>query len=96
MAPILSFETLDEAIQIANDSDFGLSGAVVSNHWPSIQRVISELRTGTVNVNELESSTVDLATELTNMVVAQNSYSANSKAFQTGSDMVTTLINMLK
>lgn len=51
---------------------------------------------GTVNANELESSTVDLATELTNMVVAQNSYSANSKAFQTGSDMVTTLINMLK
>lgn len=51
---------------------------------------------GTVNSNELESSTVDLATELTNMVVAQNSYSANSKAFQTGSDMVTTLINMLK
>jgi aldehyde dehydrogenase (NAD+) len=52
VAPILPFETLDEAIQIANDSEFGLSGAVVSDHWPSIQRVISELRTGTVNVNE--------------------------------------------
>lgn len=51
---------------------------------------------GTINSNELESSTVDLATELTHMVVAQNAYSANSKAFQTGSDMVTTLINMLK
>lgn len=53
VAPILSFDTLDEAIEIANDSEFGLSGAVVSNHWPSIQRVISELRTGTVNVNEV-------------------------------------------
>jgi flagellar hook protein FlgE len=51
---------------------------------------------GSINSNELESSTVDLATQLTNMVVAQNAYSANSKAFQTGSDMLTTLINMLK
>ncbi len=50
---------------------------------------------GTINSSELESSTVDLATQLTNMVVAQNSYSANSKAFQTGSTMVTTLINMI-
>lgn len=51
---------------------------------------------GSINSNELESSTVDLATQLTNMVVAQNAYSANSKAFQTGSDMLTTLIQMLK
>jgi flagellar hook protein FlgE len=51
---------------------------------------------GSINSNELESSTVDLATQLTNMVVAQNAYSANSKAFQTGSDMLSTLINMLK
>lgn len=40
VAPILRFRTLDEAISIANDTEFGLSGAVVSNHWPSIQRVI--------------------------------------------------------
>jgi phosphonoacetaldehyde dehydrogenase len=51
VAPIIRFKTLDEAIAIANATDYGLSGAVVSNHWPSIQRVISELETGTVNVN---------------------------------------------
>jgi aldehyde dehydrogenase (NAD+) len=51
VAPIIRFETLDEAIVIANDNPYGLTGAVVSNHWPSIQRVISELETGTVNVN---------------------------------------------
>ncbi len=55
VAPILRFNTLDEAIDIANDTPYGLSGAVVSNHWPSIQRVISELETGTVNVNEAPS-----------------------------------------
>ncbi|MDR0786442.1 MAG: aldehyde dehydrogenase family protein [Gemmatimonadota bacterium] len=51
VAPIIRFRTLDEAIHIANATPFGLSGAVISNHWPSIQRVISELETGTVNVN---------------------------------------------
>jgi len=55
VAPLIRFATLDEAIQIANDTPFGLSGAVVSNHWPSIQRVITELETGTVNVNEAPS-----------------------------------------
>jgi phosphonoacetaldehyde dehydrogenase len=53
VAPILRFETLDEAITIANDTEFGLSGAVVSDHWPSIQKVISGLDTGTINVNEI-------------------------------------------
>lgn len=55
VASILRFRTLDEGIQIANDTPYGLSGAVVSNHWPSIQRVITELQTGTVNVNEAPS-----------------------------------------
>jgi len=55
VAPIIRFAALDEAIRIANDTPFGLSGAVVSNHWPSIQRVITELETGTVNVNEAPS-----------------------------------------
>lgn len=51
---------------------------------------------GSINGSELESSTVDLATELTNMVVTQNAYQANSKAFQVGSDMLSELVNLLK
>ena len=55
VAPIIRFKNLEEAIAIANDTDYGLSGGVVSNHWPSIQKVITELETGTVNVNEAPS-----------------------------------------
>ena len=55
VAPIIRFDTLDEAIKIANDTPYGLSGGVVSNNWNSIQRVISELDTGTINVNEAPS-----------------------------------------
>jgi flagellar hook protein FlgE len=50
---------------------------------------------GTIKSSELESSTVDLATQLTDMVVAQRGYESNSKVFQTGSEMLSTLINML-
>jgi flagellar hook protein FlgE len=39
----------------------------------------------------LENSTVDLATELTQMIQAQSSYEANSKAFQTGANIFNAL-----
>lgn len=55
VAAILRFDTLDEAIAIANDTDYGLSAGVVSDHWPSIQRCIGEIDAGTVNVNEAPS-----------------------------------------
>jgi flagellar hook protein FlgE len=51
---------------------------------------------GSIQGNELESSTVDLATQLTNMVVSQNSYSANSKVFQVGSELLQELSNLIK
>lgn len=51
---------------------------------------------GSIESSSLESSTVDLATELTNMVVTQNAYEANSKAFQVGSDLLSDLVNLLK
>ena len=37
-----------------------------------------------IEASSLESSTVDLATELTDMIQAQSAYEANSKVFQTG------------
>ncbi|MGA7657622.1 MAG: flagellar hook protein FlgE [Methylocella sp.] len=51
---------------------------------------------GTIQSSELESSTVDLATQLTNMVATQSAYGANSKAFQTGADLLAELNNLLK
>ena len=42
---------------------------------------------GSLVPSALESSTVDLATELTNMIQAQSAYEANSKVFQTGANV---------
>lgn len=49
---------------------------------------------GQIASGTLEQSTVDLATELTNMIDSQRSYTANSKVFQTGSELLDVLINL--
>ena len=49
---------------------------------------------GIVMSGTLEQSTVDMATELTTMIDAQRGYNANSKVFQTGSELMDVLINL--
>jgi flagellar hook protein FlgE len=49
---------------------------------------------GMINSSSLEASTVDLGTELTTMIQAQNNYQANSKVFNTGSTLLQVLINL--
>ena len=46
---------------------------------------------GKIEASSLESSTVDLATELTDMIQAQSAYEANSKVFQTGANILDVL-----
>ncbi|MGG7516284.1 flagellar hook protein FlgE [Allorhizobium undicola] len=49
---------------------------------------------GSIESSTLETSNVDLADELTNMIVAQRAYTANSKVFQTASEMLDTLTEL--
>ncbi|MEM5502498.1 flagellar hook protein FlgE [Ahrensia kielensis] len=49
---------------------------------------------GKIVSGALENSTVDIATELTIMIEAQRNYTANSKVFQTGSELTETVINL--
>lgn len=49
---------------------------------------------GSVISGALESSNVDVAEELTNMIESQRSYTANSKVFQTGADLMDILVNL--
>ncbi len=50
--------------------------------------------TGKIQSDALEQSTVDLATELTNMIQAQRGYEANSKVLQAASDMLSNLTHL--
>ncbi|WP_027581581.1 flagellar hook protein FlgE [Bradyrhizobium sp. Ai1a-2] len=49
---------------------------------------------GTVKSEALEQSNVDLAAELTSMIESQRGYTANSKVFQTGADLLDVLVNL--
>nr|WP_306228740.1 flagellar hook-basal body complex protein [Aurantimonas sp. CSK15Z-1] len=49
---------------------------------------------GSLVSGAVELSTVDLASELTEMIEAQRGYTANSKAFQTGADILDVLVNL--
>lgn len=49
---------------------------------------------GGVVSGALENSNVDIAEELTNMIESQRSYTANSKVFQTGADLMDILVNL--
>lgn len=67
----------------------GLSGVTVTGFPQS-----SSL--GYIQSGALEESNVDLAGELTTMIQAQKSYTANSKVFQTGSDLMDVLVNLVR
>src|SRR6266704_207902 len=49
---------------------------------------------GTIQSGALEQSNVDLADELTSMIEAQRGFTANSKSFQTGADLLDVVVNL--
>ncbi len=74
-----------------------LTGNVYAVNGDSGPMVVGTANTGglgKIDSSSLESSTVDLATELTNMISAQRGYEANSKVLQTTSDMLSVLNNL--
>lgn len=60
VSPILTFDTLDDAIRISNGTPFGLSSGVCTNRQDAITRFVNELRVGTVNVWEVPGYRVEL------------------------------------
>lgn len=49
--PIIEFETLDEAIEIAEASQYGLSAGVITNDFQDAMKVAASLKSGMVAVN---------------------------------------------
>ena len=48
---VLPYTTDDDAVDLANNSPYGLSGAVVSSDIPRAEAIAGRLRTGTVGIN---------------------------------------------
>jgi aldehyde dehydrogenase (NAD+) len=61
IAPVIRIRSLDEAIDVANGTRFGLSAGIVTNDLRAINRCIRELRCGSVNVREAPGFRSELA-----------------------------------
>jgi len=53
LAPVLAVRDLDDAIELANSTPYGLSAGVVTNSLDRSMKAIKYLRCGTVNINEV-------------------------------------------
>ncbi len=60
VSPIIRFNTVDEAIAIANGTAYGLSSSLCTNRFDLIQRFVNELHVGTVNVREVPGYRLEL------------------------------------
>jgi succinate-semialdehyde dehydrogenase/glutarate-semialdehyde dehydrogenase len=52
VAPVMTFRDLDEALSIANETEYGLTASVFTRSLHDAWRAAEELRHGTVHVNE--------------------------------------------
>ncbi|MFM7215993.1 MAG: aldehyde dehydrogenase family protein, partial [Verrucomicrobiota bacterium] len=59
LAPILAIRDLDDALQLANSTAYGLSSGVVTRNLDHALKAIRTLRCGTVNINEVPGFRVE-------------------------------------
>ncbi|MFZ3309679.1 MAG: flagellar hook-basal body complex protein, partial [Xanthobacteraceae bacterium] len=52
--------------------------------------------TGTIQGSSLESSNVDIATQFSDLIVAQQAYGANARVMQTADQMIQSLLQVIQ
>ncbi len=53
LIPIIPYDTIEEAVRIANNSNYGLSGAVFTRDMVAGRAIAKRLKTGSVNINDV-------------------------------------------
>jgi len=87
--PLATFANPDGLSEVS-----GNAFAATPNSGTPVVNVASTGGSGTINSKELEGSTVDLATEFTNLITTQRAYSACSRIVTTASQMLDELLQM--
>ncbi len=59
--PVIRIKDIDDAIRVANGTNFGLSSGVCSNRFDYITRFINELNHGTVNIWEVPGYRIEMS-----------------------------------
>ena len=87
--PLVTFANPDGLAEVS-----GNAYATTPESGAAIVNVASTGGSGTINSKELEGSTVDLASEFTNLITTQRAYSACSRIVTTASQMLDELLQM--
>ncbi len=59
IAPIIRIDSLDEAIEVANDTEYGLQAGVFTSDYKAAMRCVREIESGTVFVNKQSTFRTD-------------------------------------
>jgi lactaldehyde dehydrogenase len=59
IAPIIRVDSLDEAIEVANDTEYGLQAGVFTSDYKAAMRCVREIESGTVFVNKQSTFRTD-------------------------------------
>jgi flagellar hook protein FlgE len=87
--PITTFNAPD-SLQSQN----GQAYTATINSGTALNNAVGNNGSGSLIVGSLENSNVDIATEFTKLIVAQEAYDANAKVVTTADELATTTINM--
>ena len=85
-----NFQDPNELVSVGNNlySNMSAAGPLAAISAPSTNGL------GTVQAGALESSNVDLSSEMANLITAQRGFEANSKIVTTSDEVLQTLVNM--
>lgn len=61
LAPIMAIKDLDDAIELANSTAFGLSSGIVTQDLNKALKAVKGIRAGTVNINEVPGYRIELS-----------------------------------
>ncbi len=87
--PLITFQNAD-ALQSQNGQAYT---STVNSGGPSVEALNSNGAGGLV-VGSVESSNVDIATQLSSLIVSQQAYGANAKVITTANELLTTTLQM--
>ena len=89
---VLTFKTAEEAVQIANDSIYGLAGAVWSNNINTAHKVAAAVRVGTMGINNYFGG--DMTVPFGGFKQSGNGRDKSIHAFHDYSELKTTWIEL--
>ena len=61
LAPIMAIKDLDDAIELANSTAYGLSSGIVTENLNEALRAVRGIRSGTVNINEVPGYRIEMS-----------------------------------